>query len=37
MVAGKRLLTTIGHLLDEIEAELDELTEIRDKPVGANA
>ncbi|MFT4066790.1 LysR family transcriptional regulator [Paraburkholderia sp.] len=32
--AGERLLKTIGHRLDEIDAELDELTEMRDKPAG---
>ena len=32
--AGERLLNAIGHRLDEIEAELDELTELRDKPAG---
>lgn len=33
-VAGERLLKAIGHRFDEIEAELDELTEMRDKPAG---
>ncbi|MBU0900886.1 MULTISPECIES: LysR family transcriptional regulator [Pseudomonas] len=33
-VAGERLLQAIGHRFDEIEAELDELTELRDKPAG---
>ncbi|NIF30431.1 LysR family transcriptional regulator [Pantoea sp. Tr-811] len=33
-VAGERLLNAIGHRFDEIEAELDELTEMRDKPAG---
>jgi len=32
--AGERLLKAIGHRLDEIDAELDELTELRDKPAG---
>jgi DNA-binding transcriptional LysR family regulator len=32
--AGERLLNAIGHRFDEINAELDELTEIRDKPAG---
>ncbi len=32
--AGERLLNAIGHRFDEIEAELDELTEMRDKPAG---
>jgi DNA-binding transcriptional LysR family regulator len=32
--AGERLLNAIGHRFDEIEAELDELTELRDKPAG---
>jgi DNA-binding transcriptional LysR family regulator len=33
-VAGERLFKAIGHRLDEIDAELDELTELRDKPAG---
>ncbi|MBH3449326.1 LysR family transcriptional regulator [Pseudomonas putida] len=33
-VAGERLLNAIGHRFDEIEAELDELTALRDKPAG---
>ncbi|NQD59528.1 LysR family transcriptional regulator, partial [Pseudomonas sp. CM25] len=33
-VAGERLLNAIGHRFDEIEAELDELTDLRDKPAG---
>src|SRR5512133_1617965 len=33
-VAGERLLHAIGHRFDEIEAELDVLTEMRDKPAG---
>mgnify|MGYP001555197805 CR=1 FL=1 len=32
--AGERLLRAIGNRFDEIEAELDELTELRDKPAG---
>jgi len=32
--AGERLLNAIGHRFDEIEAELDALTELRDKPSG---
>lgn len=32
--AGDRLLHAIGHRFDEIEAELDALTELRDKPAG---
>ncbi|MBM7341881.1 LysR family transcriptional regulator [Pantoea coffeiphila] len=32
--AGERLLNTIGHRFDEIESELDELTEMRNKPGG---
>lgn len=32
--AGERLLQTIGNRFDEIEAELDALTELRDKPAG---
>ncbi|MFI8416261.1 LysR family transcriptional regulator [Serratia sp. NPDC078593] len=32
--AGERLLRAIGHRIDEIEAELDMLTELRDKPAG---
>ncbi|MDQ2151775.1 LysR family transcriptional regulator [Alcaligenaceae bacterium C4P045] len=32
--AGERLLQAIGHRFDEIEAELDELSELRDKPAG---
>jgi len=32
--AGERLLKAIGNRFDEIEAELDELTELRDKPAG---
>jgi DNA-binding transcriptional LysR family regulator len=33
-VAGERLLQAIGHRFDEIETELDVLTELRDKPAG---
>jgi DNA-binding transcriptional LysR family regulator len=33
-VAGERLAQAIGYRLDEIEAELDALTELRDKPAG---
>lgn len=33
-VAGERLLQAIGHRFDEIETELDALTELRDKPAG---
>lgn len=33
-IAGERLLNAIGHRFDEIDAELDELTEMRDKPAG---
>ncbi len=33
-VAGERLLAAIGHRFDEIESELDALTELRDKPAG---
>lgn len=32
--AGDRLLQAIGYRFDEIEAELDALTELRDKPAG---
>jgi DNA-binding transcriptional LysR family regulator len=32
--AGERLAQAIGHRLEEIEAELDALTEMRDKPAG---
>lgn len=32
--AGERLLETVGRRFDEIEAELDALTELRDKPAG---
>ncbi|MBP6018057.1 MAG: LysR family transcriptional regulator [Burkholderiaceae bacterium] len=33
-VAGERLMQAIGHRFDEIESELDVLTEMRDKPAG---
>src|SRR5206468_7167941 len=32
--AGERLLATVGHRFEEIEAELDSLSELRDKPAG---
>ncbi len=32
--AGERLMLAIGHRFDDIEAELDALTELRDKPAG---
>jgi DNA-binding transcriptional LysR family regulator len=32
--AGERLAAAIGHRFEEIEAELDALTELRDKPAG---
>ena len=32
--AGERLLQAIGHRFDEIEAEMDVLTALRDKPAG---
>ncbi|WP_454711741.1 LysR family transcriptional regulator [Cupriavidus nantongensis] len=32
--AGERLMQAIGHRFDEIEAELDALTAMRDKPAG---
>ena len=32
--AGERLAQAIGHRFDEIEAEMDALTELRDKPAG---
>jgi len=32
--AGERLMAAIGHRFDEIEAELDALTDLRDKPAG---
>lgn len=33
-IAGERLLYAIGNRFDEIETELDRLTEMRDKPAG---
>ena len=33
-VAGERLLQAIGNRFDEIEAELENLTQMRDKPAG---
>jgi len=33
--AGERLVKAIGHRFDEIEAELDAITELRDKPAGS--
>lgn len=33
-VAGERLLETVGNYIDGIEAELDMLTALRDKPAG---
>src|SRR5436309_2835602 len=32
--AGERLLQTVGHRFEEIEAELEAICEIRDKPAG---
>src|SRR2546421_7163305 len=32
--AGERLLATVGHRFEEIEAELEALSELRDKPAG---
>lgn len=32
--AGERLLEAVGHRFDEIEAEVEALTELRDKPAG---
>jgi DNA-binding transcriptional LysR family regulator len=32
--AGERLLQSVGHYFDDIEAELEHLTELRDKPAG---
>ena len=32
--AGERLMLAIGHRFDEIEAEMDVLTDMRDKPAG---
>jgi DNA-binding transcriptional LysR family regulator len=33
--AGERLLQGVGHRIEEIEAELEALSELRDKPAGA--
>ena len=33
--AGERLLATVGHRFEEIEAELEALSELREKPAGA--
>src|SRR5213592_2495884 len=33
--AGERLLQTVGHRFEEIEAELEALSELRDKPAGS--
>src|SRR5215212_1328371 len=32
--AGERLLQTVGHRFDEIDAELEVLSELREKPAG---
>src|SRR5512132_4382009 len=32
--AGERLLRTVGHRFEEIEAELEALSELREKPAG---
>jgi DNA-binding transcriptional LysR family regulator len=32
--AGERLLSTVGHRFEEIDAELEALSELRDKPAG---
>ena len=32
--AGERVLTNVGHRFDEIESELQALSELRDKPAG---
>src|SRR5918992_3513170 len=32
--AGERLLQSVGHRFEEIEAELQALSELRDKPAG---
>src|SRR5882762_3148772 len=32
--AGERLLQTVGHRFDEIETELEALSELREKPAG---
>src|SRR5437870_1480805 len=33
--AGERLLRTVGHRFEEIEAELEALSELREKPTGS--
>ena len=33
-VAGERLVNAVGHRIEEIEAELDALSELREKPAG---
>lgn len=33
--AGERLMRTVGHRFDQIEAELAAITELRDKPAGS--
>jgi len=33
-VAGERLINAVGHRIEEIEAELDALSELREKPAG---
>jgi len=33
-LAGERLLQTVGHRFDEIETEIEALSELRDKPAG---
>ena len=32
--AGERLLQSVGHYFENIEAELERLSELRDKPAG---
>src|SRR5213596_3956295 len=32
--AGERLLAGVGHRIEEIEAELERLSELREKPAG---
>src|SRR5512140_2907851 len=32
--AGERLVVTVGHRFEEIEAELEALSELREKPAG---
>src|SRR5947209_20490945 len=34
--AGERLLLTVGHRFEEIEAELKALSELREKPAGTS-